>query len=187
MSNRKSAVVVGGIVAVAAAMIVTVGLDPTAGAQETFLTAWRKRGSYARKAPFEHWLVRVCLRCCYARLKKDKRGGDERFTVVLALEHGEAVGVGAQAAAEQLVAVPQQVVGGDGRGDVRPGAASACQVDVRAAEDVAGAILAASAGCDYLFVGCQGKSALERLRLGSIATAVMRKSATPVVCCPLPS
>ena len=71
--------------------------------------------------------------------------------------------------------------------ELAAGAASACQVDVRAADDVAGAILAASAGCDYLFVGCQGKSALERLRLGSIATAVMRKSATSVVCCPLPS
>lgn len=66
-------------------------------------------------------------------------------------------------------------------------AAPDCRVDVRAAEDVAGEILAAAAGCDYLFVGCQGKSALERLRLGSIATAVMRKSATPVVCCPSPN
>lgn len=71
--------------------------------------------------------------------------------------------------------------------EIAGSAAPKCQVDVRAAEDVADGILAASAGCDYLFVGCQGKSALERLRLGSIATAVMRKSATPVVCCPSPN
>ncbi len=39
-------------------------------AQETFLTAWRKLHTYAAKAPFEHWLTRVCLRCCYARLRQ---------------------------------------------------------------------------------------------------------------------
>ena len=39
-------------------------------AQETFLIAWRKLHTYAGKAPFEHWLTRVCLRCCYARLRR---------------------------------------------------------------------------------------------------------------------
>ncbi len=39
-------------------------------AQETFLTAWRKLHTYAGKAPFEHWLTRVCTRCCYARLRQ---------------------------------------------------------------------------------------------------------------------
>ncbi len=39
-------------------------------AQETFLTAWRKLHTYAGRAPFEHWLTRVCLRCCYARLRR---------------------------------------------------------------------------------------------------------------------
>ena len=39
-------------------------------AQETFLTAWRKLHTYAGKAPFEHWLTRVCTRCCYARLRR---------------------------------------------------------------------------------------------------------------------
>lgn len=39
-------------------------------AQETFLTAWRKLGTYRARAPFEHWLTRVCLNCCYARLRK---------------------------------------------------------------------------------------------------------------------
>jgi RNA polymerase sigma-70 factor (ECF subfamily) len=39
-------------------------------AQETFLTVWRKLHTYAGKAPFEHWLTRVCTRCCYARLRQ---------------------------------------------------------------------------------------------------------------------
>ena len=39
-------------------------------AQETFLTAWRKLDRYSFKAPFEHWLTRVCLNCCYARLRR---------------------------------------------------------------------------------------------------------------------
>jgi RNA polymerase sigma-70 factor (ECF subfamily) len=39
-------------------------------AQETFLTAWRKLHTYAGRAPFEHWLMRVCTRCCYARLRR---------------------------------------------------------------------------------------------------------------------
>ena len=39
-------------------------------AQETFLTVWRKLHTYAGKAPFEHWLTRVCTRCCYARLRR---------------------------------------------------------------------------------------------------------------------
>ena len=34
-------------------------------AQQTFLTAWRKLDTYRAKAPFEHWLTRVCLNCCY--------------------------------------------------------------------------------------------------------------------------
>jgi RNA polymerase sigma-70 factor (ECF subfamily) len=39
-------------------------------AQETFLTAWRKLDTYRARAPFEHWLTRVCLNCCYARLRR---------------------------------------------------------------------------------------------------------------------
>ena len=37
---------------------------------ETFLTAWRRLSTYSARAPFEHWLTRVCLNCCYAALKK---------------------------------------------------------------------------------------------------------------------
>lgn len=41
-------------------------------AQETFLLAWRKLGSYRAQAPFEHWLSRICLNCCYARLRRQR-------------------------------------------------------------------------------------------------------------------
>lgn len=39
-------------------------------AQETFFTIWRKLDTYHARAPFEHWLTRVCLNCCYARFRK---------------------------------------------------------------------------------------------------------------------
>ena len=39
-------------------------------AQETFVTVWTKLHTYRADAPFEHWLTRVCLNCCYARLRK---------------------------------------------------------------------------------------------------------------------
>ncbi len=38
--------------------------------QETFLAVWVKLDSYRGEAPFEHWLTRVCLNCCYARLRQ---------------------------------------------------------------------------------------------------------------------
>ncbi len=41
-------------------------------AQETFLTAWRKLATYRARAPFEHWLTRVCLNTCYARLRRQR-------------------------------------------------------------------------------------------------------------------
>ena len=44
--------------------------DVEDAAQDTFLTAWKKLGTYKAKAPFEHWLTRVCLNCCYQRLRK---------------------------------------------------------------------------------------------------------------------
>jgi RNA polymerase sigma-70 factor (ECF subfamily) len=47
--------------------------DVEEAAQETFLTAWRKLDTYKAKAPFEHWLTRICLNCCYERLRKQKR------------------------------------------------------------------------------------------------------------------
>jgi RNA polymerase sigma-70 factor (ECF subfamily) len=46
--------------------------DVEDAAQDTFLTAWRKLDTYRAKAPFEHWLTRVCLNCCYARLRRPR-------------------------------------------------------------------------------------------------------------------
>jgi RNA polymerase sigma-70 factor (ECF subfamily) len=40
-------------------------------AQETFLRAWMKLGTYRAEAPFEHWLTRLCLRCAYDRLRRE--------------------------------------------------------------------------------------------------------------------
>lgn len=45
------------------------GAEVEDAAQDTFLTAWRKLGTYRGDAPFEHWLTRLCLNCCYARLR----------------------------------------------------------------------------------------------------------------------
>jgi RNA polymerase sigma-70 factor (ECF subfamily) len=47
--------------------------DVEDAAQDTFITAWRRLATYAARAPFEHWLTRVCLRVCYARLSSERR------------------------------------------------------------------------------------------------------------------
>lgn len=39
-------------------------------AQETFLRAWSKLDGYRAEAPFEHWLTRICLNCCYERIRR---------------------------------------------------------------------------------------------------------------------
>lgn len=62
-----------------------------------------------------------------------------------------------------------------------------CRVDVRTADDVAAAIAAAARGAAYLFVGTHGRSGFQRLRLGSVATKVLRQSPAPVVCMPSPT
>ena len=42
-------------------------------AQETFLVVWRKLDTYRARAPFENWLTRICLNCCYDQLKRRRR------------------------------------------------------------------------------------------------------------------
>jgi RNA polymerase sigma-70 factor (ECF subfamily) len=44
--------------------------DVEEAAQETFLAAWSRLGTYKARAPFEHWLTRVCLNLCYEKLRK---------------------------------------------------------------------------------------------------------------------
>ncbi len=53
-------------------------------AQETFLNVWRKLGTFRAKAPFEHWLTRVCLNCCYAKLRRQRPAELPLDTVVAA-------------------------------------------------------------------------------------------------------
>lgn len=45
-------------------------------AQETFLRAWAKLGTYRAEAPFEHWLTRLCLRCAYDRLRQERHAAE---------------------------------------------------------------------------------------------------------------
>ena len=42
-------------------------------AQEVFLKAWRSLKSYRSDAPFEHWLSRLVVRCCYDALRRAGR------------------------------------------------------------------------------------------------------------------
>jgi RNA polymerase sigma-70 factor (ECF subfamily) len=44
--------------------------DVEDAAQETFLRAWSKLAGYRAEAPFEHWLTRICLNCCYETLRR---------------------------------------------------------------------------------------------------------------------
>jgi RNA polymerase sigma-70 factor (ECF subfamily) len=71
-------------------------------AQETFLAAWRKLDTYKARAPFEHWLTRVCLNCCYERLRKRRV---REFPLNPAVDPaGRAVEPGAGVEVERLLA-----------------------------------------------------------------------------------
>ncbi len=61
--------------------------DVEEAAQDTFLTAWTKLGTYKAKAPFEHWLTRVCLNTCYMRLRREKP--QERLPAEIGSEAGD--------------------------------------------------------------------------------------------------
>jgi len=84
--------------------------------------------------------------------------------------------------------VPGQVAAARKELQQRAAAASdvTCRIVVKQAEDVVQAIVDASRGADYLLVGSHGRSGLQRLALGSVASAVLRKSHVPVVCLPPP-
>ncbi len=46
--------------------------DVEEAAQETFLTAWSKLDRYSGRAPFEHWLTRVCLNTSLGLLRRHR-------------------------------------------------------------------------------------------------------------------
>jgi RNA polymerase sigma-70 factor (ECF subfamily) len=49
-------------------------------AQEVWLKAFQKLGSYRGDAPFEHWLMRVTVRTCYDFLRAHQRNREATFT-----------------------------------------------------------------------------------------------------------
>jgi len=49
-------------------------------AQEVWLKAYRKLGTYRGDAPFEHWLMRLALHTCYDFLRSHQRNREASFT-----------------------------------------------------------------------------------------------------------
>ncbi|HEY9173356.1 MAG TPA: sigma-70 family RNA polymerase sigma factor [Verrucomicrobiae bacterium] len=49
-------------------------------AQEVWLKAFQKLGSYRGDAPFEHWLMRMTVRTCYDFLRAHQRNREATFT-----------------------------------------------------------------------------------------------------------
>lgn len=49
-------------------------------AQEIFIKAFQKLGSFRGEAPFEHWLMRMAVRTCYDFLRKHQRNRESAFT-----------------------------------------------------------------------------------------------------------
>jgi RNA polymerase sigma-70 factor (ECF subfamily) len=49
-------------------------------AQEAWLKAFEKLGSFRGEAPFEHWLMRLTVRTCYDFLRKHQRNRESAFS-----------------------------------------------------------------------------------------------------------
>jgi RNA polymerase sigma-70 factor (ECF subfamily) len=49
-------------------------------AQEAWIKAFQKLGSYRGDAPFEHWLMRLTVRTCYDFLRAHQRNREATFT-----------------------------------------------------------------------------------------------------------
>src|SRR6202040_1754411 len=49
-------------------------------AQEVWLKAFQKLGSFRGEAPFEHWLMRLTVRTCYDFLRGHQRNRETAFT-----------------------------------------------------------------------------------------------------------
>lgn len=61
--------------------------DVEEAAQDTFLRVWSHLDSWRADAPFEHWLTRVCLNCCYRRLAKAPKTEELEEATLVAVEH----------------------------------------------------------------------------------------------------
>jgi RNA polymerase sigma-70 factor (ECF subfamily) len=49
-------------------------------AQEVWLKAFQKLGSFRAEAPFEHWLMRMTVRTCYDFLRSHQRKKEQNFS-----------------------------------------------------------------------------------------------------------
>jgi len=49
-------------------------------AQEVWLKAFEKLGSFRGEAPFEHWLMRMAIHTCYDFLRRHQRSRESSFT-----------------------------------------------------------------------------------------------------------
>ncbi|MBF0553383.1 MAG: RNA polymerase sigma factor [Nitrospirae bacterium] len=45
--------------------------------QEVFIKAFKMLGKYRADAPFEHWLSKITINCCYDALRKQKSRADD--------------------------------------------------------------------------------------------------------------
>src|SRR6266705_4833291 len=49
-------------------------------AQDVWLKAFQKLGSFRGEAPFEHWLMRLTVRTCYDFLRRHRRNRETAFS-----------------------------------------------------------------------------------------------------------
>lgn len=47
-------------------------------AQDVFIKAFEKLGSFRAEAPFEHWLMRMTVRCCFDYLRRHQRNRETK-------------------------------------------------------------------------------------------------------------
>ncbi|MEO5360044.1 MAG: RNA polymerase sigma factor [Nitrospirota bacterium] len=57
--------------------------------QEVFIKAFKMLGKYRADAPFEHWLSKITVNCCYDALRKQKRKADDVPLADVELTTGE--------------------------------------------------------------------------------------------------
>ena len=51
-------------------------------AHETFVRAYKSLATYSRKSPFDHWLARIAVRCCYDFWRQQKRAREIPITAL---------------------------------------------------------------------------------------------------------
>jgi RNA polymerase sigma-70 factor, ECF subfamily len=77
-------------------------------AHETFVRAYKSLSTYSRKSPFDHWLARIAVRCCYDFWRQQKRA---REIPISALSEKQLEWIDRTRAAESREAFDAQVSG----------------------------------------------------------------------------